>query len=109
MKDNLCSLFQGVGYEKGFGPSEVPSFEHRKKRIFTYSIVSAKGFAERREIFGEDEVMCSFDMCDCFLQMTWINCSCFTNSPTLKASRCACLIIFLVFIFYLIYENNFSF
>lgn len=40
----------------GFGPGEIPSSEHRMKQIDTYTIVSMVFHAERREIFGEDEV-----------------------------------------------------
>lgn len=57
MKDDPCSLFQGLGYEEGIDPSEVPSFEPRKKRIDTHVIVNAVSRVERKTIFCEDEVL----------------------------------------------------
>lgn len=51
MKEDLHSWFQGVSYEKAFGPSEVPSSEQRNKLIDTYVIVSAIDRTERMDIF----------------------------------------------------------
>lgn len=52
----LLSLFQGLSYEEGFGPSEVP-----------YAIVSVIGRANRKEIFGEDRVL------QFFLKHVWFH------------------------------------
>lgn len=41
MKEEIQSWFQRLGYEEGFGPSEFPLAEVRKKRIDTYVILSA--------------------------------------------------------------------
>lgn len=42
MNEELCSWYQGLSYEKGFGPDEVSSFKQKKKQRDTYSILSGE-------------------------------------------------------------------
>lgn len=68
MKDCLWYWFHEFVYEERFDPYEVPSSKVRKKRIYTNSTLSAISREERKEIFGEDEVLQLFlNMCDYIL------------------------------------------
>lgn len=44
----------GLGYEEGFGPGEVPFSHWEKKQIDTYTILSALGHVEMQKLFGKD-------------------------------------------------------
>lgn len=60
MQEEMSSLFQGLGYEEGFGLGEVPPIEVRKKKINTQDILSAVNLEKRREIFDEGGVFIFF-------------------------------------------------
>lgn len=60
MKKDLKTLYWSLGYQKGFGPTEVKSSLHRKQSIDTYVIVGATNIMKRKEIFREGGVICFF-------------------------------------------------
>lgn len=57
MKGAMRSWFKGLGYEYGFGPGEMSSSKVRNRLTDAYAIVSMVNREERKEIFGEDEVL----------------------------------------------------
>lgn len=54
MKEDLDIFCKDLGYEDGFGSSEVSSFIHRKQLIDTLSAVEAANNLEIKDIFNED-------------------------------------------------------
>lgn len=71
IKKDVYSWFQKVGYEKGFGPGEVPASKVKKKQIDTYAILSVVIRKDRKKIFGEDRILEFFYTSD--LKITWIS------------------------------------
>lgn len=59
----MHSWFHDIKYEERFGTREVPSIKMRKMLIDTYDIVSVVIRGEKKEIFGEDEVLLLFLTC----------------------------------------------
>lgn len=59
IKEDLYAWYQGVGYEEGFGPNEVFSFQQKRSRIDTYTIISAFEHSERQKLFGENGDTCA--------------------------------------------------
>lgn len=54
MKKDIDVLCEGLNYVKGFGPSEVRPFMHRKWYIDTHAILQAVNNLNIEDIFGED-------------------------------------------------------
>lgn len=63
MEENMHSWFHDIKYEERFGTREVSSIKMRKMLIDTYDIVSVVNRGEKKEIFGEDEVLLLFLTC----------------------------------------------
>lgn len=64
MKEYLCTQYQGLVYEEGFGPDEVPHSQQNKRCVDTRAIISIAGCTERQKIFGEDEGLRYFLKCN---------------------------------------------
>lgn len=54
MKEDLHALYEGLQYEKGFGPFEVKPSMQRKQLTHAHAIVGTTNSLERKYIFGED-------------------------------------------------------
>lgn len=59
----MKSWFQGLGYEEGFGPYEIPHTKVKKKQINAHVILSVVSHEERKNIFGEGRVFMFFFTC----------------------------------------------
>lgn len=60
IKEDFHAWYQGLEYEEGFGPGEVPSFPQKKMQINTDMIINACEHSERQKMFGEDEDLDTF-------------------------------------------------
>lgn len=60
IKEDMCSWYQGLDYEEGFGPVEVLFIQQKKRQLNTYVIVSAPDQSEIQKIFGEDKNLGNF-------------------------------------------------
>lgn len=74
MKEEIQSLFQRLGYEDEFSPSEVPSTDVRKRRIDNHVILSAINLEKSRKNFGKRRVFMFIfhDMHVSFFHIAWI-------------------------------------
>lgn len=48
MKEDLHVSCQGIGYEEGFGLSEVFFFQHKKRRIDNHVIINSFEYSDRQ-------------------------------------------------------------
>lgn len=70
MREDLKSMYQRLGYKKGFSLGEVFSSLQRKKLIDIHNIVSEDDHVERKQIFDEGSLLHFFYMHECILKIT---------------------------------------